>query len=537
MHGFCMNDPTDLLTETALLLLKQTAAEHSARTLAPLMHVLPELMRRVNPLAHNDGESVLSLLAGIRMGNPSTNARASCPSEWPDWHGGAEEPAAEAWPTDQERFLAILTARGADPFVGWGGNDDTADRACPFSRAFRNGLEAWCGRVLERPDAPKGTDLMKRAWLHQAAHADRPALIVALLNAGYAVDHRHTNGRTALSYATSPRTAQQLMEAGAQLDSVDDRGCSVLEHWAKLDDPAHSLMKGVIDRLDNPRHRNTAERRALREAAFAGKRAEVSRLLQTGIRDERALAWACAGSLNIPGGNEVRLGGIRAVLQGSGPHSPQDAALVQLLLQYMEHRPHGLQATEQLKLLRDGHADWLATAPVVPEHETLMAWWRSLAGLTEPPERWVQALVREQTERIERRTAGVPPLNANTVMAVAHIVGAFGLFDRHVRDFGTLLRWSHPSLLTVPLTDEAGRTLVHTLLRQEPLSIDLVDWIPWLADELRRRPALLGDPDDRRILGEHANDTERMGELARSWASAVLDGTTPASASRVRNRM
>ena len=145
----------------------------------------------------------------------------------------------QAATADRRRLAKILLRAGADP------NTRNTRGITPLAAAAYNGSDRLVDMLLEAGADPDSVDGTGKAPIVYAAGRGYTGIVARLLDAGVKVDARYSHELSALMWAAGHSndvpvgeglsTVALLVERGAQLDLVDDRGRSALMTAAQRD--------------------------------------------------------------------------------------------------------------------------------------------------------------------------------------------------------------------------------------------------------------------------------------------------------------
>lgn len=130
-----------------------------------------------------------------------------------------------------EKLLERLIQSGANPWQAG------ADGACAFDYALWHNWEHAAQRFLKHPQSPKGDHLARgrmgaNPWVCLSAQRDMRSVLKILLAKNAAPSLPDEHGRTPLHLARSAATVDLLLQAGANLDALDDNGLTIEEQWS-----------------------------------------------------------------------------------------------------------------------------------------------------------------------------------------------------------------------------------------------------------------------------------------------------------------
>lgn len=144
---------------------------------------------------------------------------------------------------------------------------------------YRGAIEDDGSRIIENPDK-KGKN--GRTLLHKAASEDDLVMIKNLVNSRAAVNLTDNDGWSALMYAArfakKAETVKMLLEAGADVQAVNNYGLTALEIAA-----AHNTNPDIIERLFGGAKKATRQKAFISAVGLGQKNEVISRFIELGL--------------------------------------------------------------------------------------------------------------------------------------------------------------------------------------------------------------------------------------------------------------
>jgi uncharacterized protein len=180
--------------------------------------------------------------------------------------------------TSGRATVALLLAKGADP------NLPGRSGVTPLAAAAFKGNGRIVDQLIARGADPNAVDSTGKAAITYAAARGFALIVRRLLDAGVDARRAYGNDLTALMWAAGheegvgARSALDviglLLDAGAPLDAVDNRGRTALMMAAEIGDAA--VVEGLLARGADPMIADKSGKRALDLAANDGVRAKLA---------------------------------------------------------------------------------------------------------------------------------------------------------------------------------------------------------------------------------------------------------------------